>query len=373
MGGIDMSAMMKQAFKNMGIDPNSVRIVQGASSSSFGSKPSTQFCKLSFVAPEPASEWDIRELSTSDFELRGARAINRAGSIVGTGCPIGNPAICVPWLLRPNGTAITLGYTGIAAGLNNDHEVVGTSRDDPKSERAVRWEEKRGALDLGLYAGGAEAVASTDSGALGINDAAEIIGSIRNRALEQGRAHLRTAVFRRKGSIDVFSHGPAPFDSRPIALTHGGLVLIVACLGPFNVRSILWDPTSDSWEYVGQDANANVFPVGINDDGLVLGQARDKEGSPIAAVASSKQGWQAIGTQNGWPPTGMNNRGEIVGWGKMNGLQRPWIRLGSGEIMPLPYAREHHTTPTAINDRGDIVGGAGSDHGSHVVVWNRAP
>lgn len=84
---------------------------------------------------------------------------------------------------------------------------------------------------------------------------------------------------------------------------------------------------------------------------------------------SPHENWKHLGTDDGWVPIDMNDRGDVVGWAWIDSISRPWIRFYSGKVVLLPYIIEHHTTPSSINNVGQIVGTATADHGWHVILW----
>jgi hypothetical protein len=146
---------------------------------------------------------------------------------------------------------------------------------------------------------------------------------------------------------------------------------VLASIGPSNPRTILWELNDHTWRYVGDPASP-VFPIAINASGTVLGQARDVDDLGIAMICSLGGSWQRLGTADGMWPVNINDYGDAVGYAKIDGLARPWLLRASRELVWLPYVRDHHTQPTAINNSGQILGSAGADHGSHVLIWEEA-
>ena len=73
--------------------------------------------------------------------------------------------------------------------------------------------------------------------------------------------------------------------------------------------------------------------------------------------------WQRVGTADDFWPVDLNDGGDVVGYNRVDGLNRPWVRLRSEELIPLPFVRDHHTQPTAINNGGLILGSASAEAG----------
>jgi hypothetical protein len=142
----------------------------------------------------------------------------------------------------------------------------------------------------------------------------------------------------------------------------------MASKGPFDRRCVLWNISDQIAIYVGK-ADADIFPIGLTDSGFVLGQIDDQRGQKIAVICPPDGEWHFLGTNSGWVPTDINATGDVVGNVKIDGIDRPWLRLHHGELIMLPYVISHHTYPRSINNAGQIVGSAMSDHGKHAVVW----
>jgi hypothetical protein len=113
-----------------------------------------------------------------------------------------------------------------------------------------------------------------------------------------------------------------------------------------------------------------IFPSAITAGGVVLGTARDRDGKSIAYLAKRGQPWEQLGAAPGFYATGMNSAGDVVGAVVRDGLEQPWLRRASGEMVSLPYFTYHWCRPLAINDLGIIVGTAQADHGMHALVWS---
>lgn len=146
------------------------------------------------------------------------------------------------------------------------------------------------------------------------------------------------------------------------------LVLVFALLAPLDTRSLIWNTANGTCSFVAQ-ADLNLFPTGLTDMGTMLGKARDTNGESTPVISRAGGAWQPAGVPNGWEATGINNDELIVGFAKIDGLQRPWLQERDGKVVMLPYFVSHHTVPSSINDKNVIDGSASSDHGSHAVMW----
>jgi hypothetical protein len=214
---------------------------------------------------------------------------------------------------------------------------------------------------------------ATSSQALVINDNGLIGGCVEDRSGEHGeRSPNIRAFYMEPGRPPVAATEPAAArHCRVVDANQNGNLLVMASTGisSFNVRSILWNKGEHSLAYIGSQADLSVYPIGITDSGTVLGQARNNRGQTIAVTCTPGGDWKRLGTEDGWTPVDINCNGDVLGEVKMEGTFRPWLFLSSGKIIMLPYVISHNTRPQAINNKGQIVGSAYSDHGHHAVLW----
>jgi hypothetical protein len=134
---------------------------------------------------------------------------------------------------------------------------------------------------------------------------------------------------------------------------------------------VLWDVGSGTYRFVGRTP-INVNPVAINQLGLVLAQARTGSGRRLAVTCAPGEDWQELGTPEEWFPSDMKDVGDVVGWTVVENSDRPWLHTATGQTLMLPFVAGHSTSPRRINSVGQIVGTAGTDHGSHALVWSPA-
>lgn len=221
-----------------------------------------------------------------------------------------------------------------------------------------------------LYQGEPDVFAGTDSSASAINADGTVAGSVQSRAEERGRPNTRAAVFRPGQPPTVLMELKAEFGSNAVDINERGQVLVAANPAIFDARCILWTPQDGSWFYVGNHT-ANVSPIALTDEGLVLGKARNNRAEGIVVICRPGGDWERLGIDVAWEALDINNQGDVIGWAWVDRIQRPWLRLASGQIIWLPYVIEHHTIPRAINNCGQIIGSAVADHGQHAVIWQR--
>ena len=366
--GVNMADVMAMAFEALGVDLTQVRLVQGA----FASSQRPGVAPVEFPRCQPVllgvlpKGYVLSEILATDFEPMSADDVSEHGIVVGTGrLRLGAPP-SVPWGSR-GGEAVWLGYEGLAMAVSADGQVAAMLQGEGK-QRAGLYD-AAAVTEFPLFHGTPGIFAGTDTSARAINRDQWVAGMVRSQSEEvPGRTNTRAAVFRAGLAPQVLMELLEGRGSEAVAINDQGIVLVLTSPAIFDARSVLWDPQSGGWGYVG-DKTTNVFPIGLTDDGAVLGQARNARSQPLAVICRAGGTWERLGTRDGWAPAGINNRGDVVGWGSIDGLDRPWLRLASGELILLPYLSEHNTIAKSINDVGDIAGSAAADHGGHALVW----
>jgi hypothetical protein len=367
--GMDTNKAMSEALKTLGVDTSRMRTVQlGYASSERQSRSivtSAQPCRYTIVEPDLASGYSLIEITSLDFELVSARAVSDHGQVIGTGRPSRLQPHSIPWSWQ-DGQLDRLKFSGLAQAVDETGQIAAVLQDTGRQRAAIY---RGGALiELPLYHGQPGVFEGTDSSAFAINSNHIVAGNVRSQTEEQGRPNERAAIFRDRQPTIALEGVPTQFGTKAVDINNRDHVLVVASPAVFDARSILWNPSDGSWNYVG-DTTTNVFPIALNDDDIVLGQGRNIHTEPVAVMSIPGSGWARLGTDDGWAPVGINNQQEIIGRAGIDQLGRPWLRRPTGEIVLLSYLSDHHTTPTSINNRGQIVGGASTDTCSHAVIW----
>jgi hypothetical protein len=374
MNGIDTNKFLTESLKKTGFDLSQARIVQVGFASS---RPEQEAdaprvaCKYAAVDPD-SSGYKLIEIKSPEFELITSWDINDHGEVVGTGRAglRSDQPQNIPWSYI-DGQVVRLNYAGSATAVNNEKIVAallqGTDVPPPSWQRAAVYIGGR-LVELPLYHGLDESPERSDSEISAINSFTLMAGSVAVQRDKSGPLDQLPAVFRVDQAIQVFDGVRANYGCRASGVNDQGHVLIMAGIGHFDARSILWNPIDDSWHYVGDDTT-NVYPIAVNDHDVVLGQARNREGEPVAVVCQPGGSWERLGTPDNWIPISMNNKGEVVGRVMIDLLQRPWLHSPDGRTVMLPHLTDHHTNPARINNPGQIAGGATADNDFHALLW----
>lgn len=375
MNGVNVNKLLTDTMKSMGLDLSKARVRQVASASI---RPGQQTiaqrtpCNYAVIEPDSSAGYRITEIASTDFELIAPKGINDRGQIVGTGragLRSDQPPI-IPWSYL-NGQIERLSFAGLAAAVNDKGQVVavlqGPNAPAPSWQRVALYDNST-LIELPLYHGEHESPERSDSEASAINNSSVMAGSVAIQYDKSEPLKIFAAIFRSDQSIAVFDGLRPAYGCRAFDINEQGHVLLMAGIGPTNARSILWNPTDNSWHYVGDDTT-NVFPIAINDDSTILGQARNKHDQPIAVICQPGGRWERLGTPDNWIPVDINNNGEVLGRTMIDLLERPWLHRPDGRTLMLPYLTDHNTNPTAINNAGQIAGSAAADNDFHVLVW----
>jgi hypothetical protein len=325
-------------------------------------QPSPTTCHPSVDVPDASHAYSLDEIAALEFDTMVARAIGRDGFVVGAGTLLGNRAEYHYWIWHPQSGMTRLPFVGggsLGMDLVDASHAAITNVLPDGCNRAVRWKEDSG-TDLGVHRG-------RDSGAQAINLSGTVAGWVCIDSDQRGQMNFRPAVWLADNSVHVLDDLPGDW-GEAIDINDSGSVLLWLHRG-FASHAHLWQPGA-AVAAIGGQHGAGVIPVGINESGRILGFGRDGQGRAIALISDGGGTWSPLGTDAGWSPTAIGNDGSVVGFVEREGFGRPWMRQPSGDLVMLPYFRYHHHRPFGIGDRGDVVGEAMADHGTHALVWN---
>jgi uncharacterized membrane protein len=364
--GINQHKFIADAMAKIGLDMSNAQMgnVTFVSTHEPGPPGSLQStCKFPVKGTESSGGYEIVEITGSDFEPMFAYDINEAGDIVGTGRDEQKVpwTTQVPWVMQENQVS-RLNYVGSAWAINGNGLIVATPASDPNQNAALYA--NGSIMALPIYGADVASVGGTRISGTVINSDGIVAGSV----CTQTGHNMRAAAFQEAQPPTVLTELVAQFGTRAVDINDQGQVLVLASFGPADVRCVLWNLENDTWSYIGGKA-ANIRPVAITNDGMILGFTSD--GPSRAMVCEQNSEWQPLGTSDGWTPQAINDVGDVVGFVAQGGLLQPWLRLATGEQFMLPSVIGHTTDPKAINNAGVIVGTAQADQGGHAVMWRR--
>jgi probable HAF family extracellular repeat protein len=287
-----------------------------------------------------------------------ANAVNNRGQVVGLAqAPLSDGTLHRrAFIWTPATGFVDLGHLGreesTALGINNAGQVVGESRTQNYAYRAFLWSPATGMVDI-------DGTGSV-SRARDINDAGVVTGS--RQVSGSYRAFRWTTG---GGMVDL--RGPVSFGS---AINDAGM--IGGSGGPVNTgqplprHPFVWssDGGLQNLPLLTPSLNAQVDVEGVSNAGQVVGYNAEDPLHPSAFSWTAASGMLGIAT---WP-SAVNDKGLIVGGGGATRVGGPLLDLGN------PAGLTDYT-PRDVNGSGVVVGSAYFRNSNpdryvqHAVVW----
>jgi len=300
----------------------------GAFSDAYAINDRGQVVGLSFTAGHPAAHaflYDIvaiKDLGTLGGSDSTAAAINNAGQVVGISAVPGN-ALGRAFLKSPGGAMIDLGAGGGnagALGINDAAQVVGYFSAGGTNHAFLY--SKGATTDLGSL-GGMESVAA------GINEAGQVVGS---SFTMEGAQH---AFLYDSGQMqDLGTLGGT--QSVAVSINEAGQIVGSSTLAAdLFVHAFLYGP--GGIRDIGALSGGSSAAYAINDAGQVVGASNVAGGGSHAFLYSrdpmtgkarmddlnslidASLGWTLLGAR------GINNSGQIIGYGSHNGQAHAFL------------------------------------------------
>lgn len=318
------------------LDINNLGQVTGNSQTRVG-QASPRLNAFSWNAPGPMQ--NVGVLPGSNNFSRGY-AINDAGTIVGESDNNSSRA-----LVYANGTLSSLtrlagdNDRGVAHDINNSGVVVGISSNGVAS-RATMWVNGQ-ASDLGSVDG----LTSTTARAWGINNANSAVGYSRRDA---GGSVSQATLWRPgQAPLNLGSLQPDSF-SQAYAINASGVIVGSAVAGQTGsgtdiTQAVRWTVSGNTATLQALGSLGRTFSEAkdINVAGQIVGYATNTFGAPQRAFAWL--GDTMVDLNSFVDPTagftlataeGINDRGDIVGWGTVGGVTHAYML----QAVPEPHA-----------------------------------
>ena len=361
MEGQDMGRLFESAGLHVGrAQLKSVVFATGASSDAAGAEDIK--CDLDIARDEGAgiTTHELADLNERTLHIAGA---NRKGSFVGQARV---PVARAPQAFVSTRSGFRLlgtfgGTMSNAMGINEADTVVGAAADGSGTWRAYIAYSDNAMRSLGT-------LRYNNSAAMAINDAGLVVGNEYQSpaafAQELHRAFMWTADTGMQaipGTEDVWSNARA-VNSR-------GQVL--GWLGTGGAtRGYIWSRQDGLMPLEGVDGRP-FYPTAINDVGVVVGEADDKQGVRRGMIWSREDGLRLLGVGFPFHPTDVDNVGNIVGHDAGVPWAAAWLLKADGTVLRLPGGAEHNVSATCI--AGQSVYGAASRESwkhQHPIRWD---
>jgi len=257
-------------------------------------------------------------------------AVNSSGVVVGESD--NNASRAFRW---ENGVMTALptlgGATGVAHGINDAGTIVGISSTGTTS-RATVWT-SAGARDLGS----ADNTTSTLSRAWSINEQGDVVGFSRSMAgVSQATAWFGAGSAISLGSLGDGAQFSEAFASNGAQMVVGRSNTGVRTPGGTSVFSaFLWQ--SGSMTLLSTTGFTFSQAIDVNASGWIVGNATNVSGAPSAALLWNGGASTLLATlvndASDWTfssAEGINDAGQIVGYGRKNGVTRAFL------LTPVP-------------------------------------
>jgi RHS repeat-associated protein len=254
----------------------------------------------------------------------------------------------------------TIGTNSYAQGINNQGQVVGYW-DATNGGHAFLYQ-AGSVLDLGLLGLGA----TNNNYALSINNAGQVVG------FSETTNGARAFLYKNGAVTNLGSLGGA--GSYAFGINQNGQIVGYVDT-PEGARAILYD--GGNTINIGTLGGSNSFAFGINNSLQVAGTSllvdnavthaflwQDKVISDLNEIQVDANGWELSDAH------GINDYGNIVGWGLVNNQEHAFLFSNGGVVIDLGVLTGGtNSYALGLNNSNQVVGASSTASGNHAVVW----
>lgn len=337
----------------------------GATFARSGARPEPSDCELLLDDSRNETPLQLTVLAAPPGGRATPRAVNVHGVIVGEGAPSrGGRIHPLVWSKHQELTTLPcLGpYGGRAVDVNESGLIVGVSEGVDGASKACIWDIGHSATDIG-------SPVARHSGTASINGSGTVAGWLSVHESEGGQSHFRPTRW-------SFGRPPQVLEDlkggwgEAVHVSQNDTCLIRVHHGR-RVEPGLWTDEDVFMLGLPSPDVVGYYPRRVTSGGVVVGTSIREDGLREIATWSDPEGWRSFGTSShGREVTGSDEFGHLVGYETLDGYRIPWSWASSGDFKYLPHYRYHHHVPSAISDRGWIVGTASADNCRHPLLWS---
>jgi probable HAF family extracellular repeat protein len=260
------------------------------------------------------------------------------------------------------------GLSSHAFDISDAGHVVGafSAREGHAYGHAFLWTSTGGMQDLGDLPGGED-----QSIARRVNDAGQVVGYGFAEDLSNGQVGRRHAfLWTSSSGMQDLGVLPGHTDSEALGINDAGQVIGESHddRSAGNGRAFLWTTTGGMQTLTGLP-NISSRAFGINNAGQVVGDIEPE----LAYLWSSTDGWQTLGVLPGKPYSiafAINNTGQVVGYSADGTGNRPFLWTSTDGMQDLGSLGATYNEAFDINDSGQVVGRThSSPEDMRAFVW----
>ncbi len=268
------------------------------------------------------------------------------------------------------------GNIALAHQVNDHDQIVGTSEDASRVNKAVIWTNTGGGWvieDLGTLSGvGFAAAYGINNGIAGDPATVAIAGISNNRAVVWTKAGTGWAI------QDLGTWPGDTFSSARDINDFGDVVGSSFNEVTQTSRPVLWHAATATMVELPGLGGGGTGVTRINNAGDAAGFGLDVSGSQHALRWRSATNWtvEDLGTLGGCCSAGtsINNFGDVVGFSniggrKQNGSQHPFLFLASAAAMTDLGVLRGTAAARDVNDFGYAVGDGDAGRSTHAMLW----
>ncbi|MCC8249985.1 hypothetical protein [Saccharothrix luteola] len=305
-----------------------------------------------------AVRW-ARDNTATDLGEGHAAGLNQVGQVLGlVQVPELGPYVQQPWIWHEGEvTDITPGGSGWvgATAINNRGEVPMTYSTSPygyHQEGATVW---RGTKHEGLSVGGGAHLSLS-----AINDAGMVVGS---KAPMFGPPDNYAFRCDAAGNCARLAAAPGSGWYSVRAINEAGVVA-----GSRDALALRWE--GDAVTVLSTSGGVAPGTQAINERGDVVGWSTES-GVRRATLWPAGGGSVDLGVPGPSLAVAINDRGDVIGWTTADNANAPRAFVWrAGKVLYLGSPRGTHSRPTALNERGVIVGDSTAADGTvKAVKW----